>query len=356
MQGPWQHGAVNDAVALAQKLGMLLEGGRRVATYKLATLLALLDACAEAVPTPGPDDAVDVSILELADRVIDLYWLQVRDYGAVGVLRQSSQPRAIILAEVAALHALAAERRLRVPAALRSFEPDRYAQHRRKIARTLAREPLRALQTPSGAGDVRVPFLYEDSWLHKSVSARELEARDWRLELLPGVADGLVRLGGLLRPVIEGAWTEDVARHNRLGTEHEQLTGFLFGVERSSLLRAARELQEIEGRDCFYCGHRIAGNGQVDHFLPWARVPFNGLANLVLADARCNGSKSDHLASIEHRERWSARDRYALESAGEAVRWPAEWERAEALARGLYARLPAGTPLWRAPGVWDLTR
>jgi len=31
-----------------------------------------------------------VSILELADRVIDLYWPQVRMYGERGMLRQST--------------------------------------------------------------------------------------------------------------------------------------------------------------------------------------------------------------------------------------------------------------------------
>lgn len=91
---------VTDAVVLAQRLAALLEGGRQVATYKPATLLALRDACAEATPTPGPADGLSVSILDLADRVIDLYWPQVRVFGERGVLRQSSPERAIIVDEV----------------------------------------------------------------------------------------------------------------------------------------------------------------------------------------------------------------------------------------------------------------
>jgi 5-methylcytosine-specific restriction endonuclease McrA len=347
--------SLTDPVLLAQRLAALLEGGRRVATYKLATLLALLDACAEASPTPGPDDAVAVSILDLADRVIELYWPQVRTYGDHGVLRQSTQSRALILTEVMTLQARAAQLGARTTGGLQRLDPESYQGARHRVALTLARQPLPALQTPSGVTQAHVPFLYDDSWLGYSISRSTLAARAWTLELLPGVADGLVRLGGLLRPVVERAWIDDVARHNHLAPEHELLTGFLFGAERSSLLRAAAVLRELEGSRCFYCGTAVGAGAQVDHFLPWARVPFNGLANLVLTDARCNGSKSDSLASLEHRARWLDRDRTALEQAGDDLRWPAEWERGQRIAQGLYARLPTGTPLWQAVGTYALS-
>ena len=343
---------MTDAVLLAQQLAALLEGGRRVATYKLATLLALLDACAEATPTPGPQDSISVSILELADRVIDLYWPQVRTYGDHGVLRQSTQDRAIIVDEVRLLHTRADELGCRTAAALRQLDPVTCERSRAKVALTLSHQPLTALQTPLGAGDVRAPFLYDDGWLHYSLSTKALEARGWQLPLFPGVADGLVRLGGLLRPVIERAWIEDVSRHNQIDTEHELLTSFLFGADRSSLLKAATALREIEGGSCFYCGSAVGPSAQVDHFLPWSRVPFDGLANLVLADARCNGAKSDSLASSSLRQRWSLRDRASLEQADAEMRWPTEWERSQRLAQGLYARVPPGTPLWHAVGVY----
>lgn len=72
---------MQDAVELAQRVASLLDGGRRVATYKLALLLALIDACAE---LEQPQDEQPVSILELADRIIDLYWPQVRTYDERG--------------------------------------------------------------------------------------------------------------------------------------------------------------------------------------------------------------------------------------------------------------------------------
>lgn len=340
-----------DAVLLAQRLAGLLDG-RRVATYKLATLLSLLDACAEVAPAPGPDDAVDVSILDLADRVIDLYWRQVRTYGEHGVLRQSTQERAVVVDQVRVLRERAVRLGCRTTAALRALDPSTWDSARVTVALTLARQPLPALQTPLDMGAVRNPFLYDDSWLGPSISPRRLPERDWLLPLFPGVADGLVRLGSLVRPVVERSWIEDVSRHNRLDTEHELLTAFLFGADRSSLLRAATALRDVEGSACFYCGARLGNAAQVDHFLPWSRVPFDGLANLVLADRRCNGAKSDSLASPDLRQRWSRRDRPGLEAAGQELRWPTEWERSQRLAQGLYARTPPGTPLWHAVGVY----
>lgn len=339
---------MTDPIELAQRLGGLLEDGRRVATYKLATLLAMLDACAEAEIPPQRDEAFTLSILDLADRVIDLYWPQVRPYADVAVLRQSTQDRAIILQEVAALRGLGPN-----PGAVR--EHPSYARVRRKIAHTLARQPLPALQTPGGQTFARTAFLYDDSWLSYNVTLTELDARDWALELLPGVADGLVRLSTLVRPVIERAWAKDVARLNHLDREYQDLPLFLFGAERSSLVRAAAALRELEGPRCFYCRETIPGTAQVDHFLPWARVPFNGLANLVLTDSRCNGAKSDTLAAPVHRQRWERRDRDGLEQLGADLRWPAEWERSQRIARGLYTRLPSGTPLWEAVKVYQLS-
>ena len=66
-----------DPLALGQQLMSVLEGGRRTATYKLATLLALLNYAVENTPV-DPDAAVSVDLDDLAERVIGLYWRQVR--------------------------------------------------------------------------------------------------------------------------------------------------------------------------------------------------------------------------------------------------------------------------------------
>ncbi len=169
------------------------------------------------------------------------------------------------------------------------------------------------------------------------------------------MADGLVRLAGLLRPVIERCWADDVSRLNHLDREHQDLPGFLFGADRSSLVRAANALRELEGSTCFYCRRPVRGAGHVDHFVPWAKVPFNGLANLVLTDSSCNLAKSDSIAARDHPERWQERDRAGLEDVATHIDWPAEWDRSQRIARGIYARLPLGTPLWSSAGVYVLS-
>ena len=51
----------------------------------------------------------------------------------------------------------------------------------------------------------------------------------------------------------------------------------------------AQDLRELQDNRRFYCERRIDGQVEVDHFIPWARHPDNGIENLVVADQRCNG-------------------------------------------------------------------
>ena len=46
---------------------------------------------------------------------------------------------------------------------------------------------------------------------------------------------------------------------------------------------------------------------EIDHFVPWARYPDNGIDNLVVAHRRCNHDKRDFLAAFGHVEKWVAR-------------------------------------------------
>jgi len=158
---------VQDAVELAQRVASLLDNGRRVATYKLALLLALIDACAE---LEQPQDEQPVSILELADRVIDLYWPQVRPYDERGQLRQSTQARSRILVAVTSMRGLGP-----TPSSVRRLVPVPYERARLKVARTLADQPLPALQRPGSA------FLYDDTWLYDGVTRAELDRRGWQV-------------------------------------------------------------------------------------------------------------------------------------------------------------------------------
>jgi hypothetical protein len=84
-----------DALLLGQRVVAILETGLRTATYKLATLMALIDHCIEHLPD-NPRDTLCVPIPDLAHRVLEIYWRQIQPF-AGRELRQSTQPRARIL-------------------------------------------------------------------------------------------------------------------------------------------------------------------------------------------------------------------------------------------------------------------
>jgi 5-methylcytosine-specific restriction endonuclease McrA len=97
-------------------------------------------------------------------------------------------------------------------------------------------------------------------------------------------------------------------RNEALIGEGPDLREFLFGTDRSALATVRDLLREVDGSRCFYCGGVIRGEPAVDHFVPWARYPLGLGHNYVLADARCNGFKSDRLAAFDHLDRWCARN------------------------------------------------
>lgn len=165
-------------------------------------------------------------------------------------------------------------------------------------------------------------------------------------------AEYLLQLNGLLRPLIHRHWCAMVALLNTL--EDSRLEEFLFGAECIPTVKVRAGLWEIQGKRCFYCSGRVVdpGKGHVDHFIPWARYPDNGIENLVVADVTCNGDKRSSLAAGEHVTRWAAR----LSSGGEVTSqlaelaartgWERHAERTVSVARGIYLALPHSARLW----------
>jgi len=291
----------------------------------LAVLLALLDCCTVGTDASGNAPG-SISTRDLARRVLELYWPQVRDYalpaGGAVVLRQSSQPRAVTVDAV---------RRLRTRAS-----------------------SIRAT-TPASAGRDYPRFLYDDSAFHENVSARQVRATSMRVVLEPEVGDWLVSLAGLLRPLLELHWTREVAKFNGTELVEDRLRDFLFGSERENLARLRPGLLEAQAGRCFYCGERLStGQVDVDHFVPWSRVPNDGLQNLVLADRRCNSSKRDHWADLPLLTTWAGRPQVVLQQVADDVGWPLRQLESRRIARGLYARLPEGTHLWQQSGVFSV--
>ena len=70
---------VADPLFLGQRVVAILETGQRDATYKLATLMAIIEHCIENLPERS-DDPLRVEISDLAHRVLAIYWQQVRPF------------------------------------------------------------------------------------------------------------------------------------------------------------------------------------------------------------------------------------------------------------------------------------
>ena len=285
----------------------ILETGLRTATYKLATLMALIEHCIENMPE-HPDDMLQVPIPELAHRVLEIYWQQVRPFDG-HELRQSTQPRARILIATNDVTCGVGPRRA-VRSTSRGCVLRRHTSARSTRSRC-ASPSSRCIGCRSCPGSsTSDPFLYDDSFLHDQVSRSTLRAHGDAIELKPGVAHGLARLAGLLKPALEIMWVEDVRRMNKfLDAEVPDVAGHLFGRERTALAAVREPFKEAFGPHCFYCGTHLPANNPIDHVLPWSLVGIDGLSNLVLACARCNGDKSGALPAVTIVDRVLRRER-----------------------------------------------
>lgn len=345
-------------VEWTQLLLNLVDEGRRVATYKLAVLLGLIDACV-LDSDAGGNAPTSISTEVLAQRVIELYWPQVRAHPdappEAPVLRQTSGRRAVTVDAIRDLREAAEEVKAHSVAAARQAVPSVYERTLAAVQLNLVRMPLGKLQRPLAyreGSDLDYPrFLYDDSPFNERATPSQLPLV---IELQAGVGTRLVRLAGLLRPLIQLHWTREVARRNRSVLTEDGLHRFLFGTERVALRPVRKTLIDMQDGTCFYCCSELEERVEIDHFVPWSRLPVDGLANLVAAHARCNNSKRDHFADLELLGRWARRDLHQLDAEGCEVGWPAEVAASRSAARTLYAHLPTSTALWTAPGVFTM--
>lgn len=334
-----------DPLLLGQRVVAILETGLRTATYKLATLMALIEHCIEHHPE-RPGDGLRVPIPDLARRVMEIYWRQVLPFDGHD-LRQSTQPRARILLAVNALRAAAASGPGALSMDIASLRvPDAYQRAIDDVTLCLAQQPLHRLQKLPGSS-ASDPFLYDDSFLHDQVSRSTLRSCGDAIELKPGVAYGLSRLAGLLKPALEIMWVEDVRRMNKfLDADVPDVAGHLFGRERTALAAVRQPFKDAFGPHCFYCGTHLPADNPIDHVLPWSLVGIDGLTNLVLACVRCNGDKGGALPAVSIVDRVLERDRGRLDQIADELQWPTQRERVVAAARGIYRGQPDGMPTW----------
>jgi len=224
-----------DPLLLGQRVVAILETGQRDATYKLATLMALIEHCIENLPD-RPTDSLRVPIPDLAHRVLAIYWRQVRLFEGHELVQRRTGRRARITDATKELRSAAGAGNSALSLEVAMMRaPEAYRRAIDKIVIALAKQPLPRLQKLPGS-KISDPFLYDDSFLGENVSRRTLREHGDAIVLEPGVAHGLARLAGLLRPALEIMWVDDVRQMNKfLDAEVPDVTGHLFGRERTTL-------------------------------------------------------------------------------------------------------------------------
>lgn len=339
-------------MVFAQRLVALLESGRRVSTYKLATVTAIVDVCLE--NSAADDETLAIPVQELAHRVVAYYWPQVRPYLEHGRLSQNEQSGQSIPVQVALTRDQLIIKRIRTAEGAREREDPDYLRLVRRVELTLAQQPLTHLQTTPARGAVlgRQDFIFDATGLHKKMTRAELDAHG-PVVLRPGAARSFRELAPLLKPMIEMLWVADVVQLNRSYLETDDIAGFLFGVDRTALTGLTPHLRDLQNNRCFYCDKPLPGAAHVDHVLPWSKIPIDGVANLVLADPRCNLAKLASLPVVEHVTRATSRSKADLDETARRSRLPVLLERTRRAASGIYGTLPAGSPLWQAPGHYE---
>lgn len=347
-------GAERGALGIAESVIELLDEGRYQATYKYALLVALLDLCMECTSRTGiPPQAVTTR--QVADKIVELYWPHATPYEGKRVLRQGggrdSQAKIVgAIVKFRGGHAQDPD----VPVfRARHEHPDRFERLVCFVEWKLIEMPIPRLQK---LGREENRFLYDYAWnadvKQGEVSAyqREQTGSSFNNQLLlqPGVAEHLVRLNGLLRPLLHREWARKVTSLNNLA--EAKLDAFLFGATRVALNPVRAPLSSLQDDRCFYCDGRLKTDApDVDHFIPWTRYPDNGIHNLVVAHAPCNNHKRAFLAAASHVERWAERSRLQsdeLEAIAADAGWAGDFQRSRGVAVSIYSRLPQDAHLW----------
>ena len=324
--------------------------------------MALMDLCARNCGDDGRAPSV-LYTRDIAEQVAAIYWPQVMDYRAPGAsdviaLNQITLPKAAIVAAVRRFRELAGAAGATSLQLARRRLPGDYQQMIDNVEVTVAAQPLPRLQTV-GATDTNFPFLYDLTWgprAHFTVTRlRAAGPRGPEVPLRPGAGDELVRLGPLIRPLIEVHWTRMVAQLNNIARAEEDLHQHLFGSERLHTPGPLRDgIADLQSGQCFYCHDRLGIRSHADHFIPRVRSGIDAVENLVLADADCNGDKSDLLPAAPLVAEWSSRNtRHAgvLAQLANDSRWETDPAGTHAVARSIYRHLPVGvTPAWFGRG------
>jgi hypothetical protein len=350
------------AIAFAEQCLSLLDEASYNTTYKFAVLLALMDLVVEKASRDG-NLATTLTTRQLAEKVIENYWHHVLSYPALN--HQPLQGKSGQAEIISRIYKFRESTSFSSLFFVRQRCLSQYKKLVNQVEKKLIEMPLPRLQY---FGKQELRFIYDISWsLKEPVSLKQVTAYqarkssdfDNRIHLKPNVADYLVNLSGLLRPMIQRSWALQVAKMNKL--EESKLQDFLFGRARNAIHKFASPLGELQNNRCFYCEgafkNQATKKPEVDHFIPWARYPNDALANFVLAHSNCNNSKSDHFAATGHLDKWVHRNQSPSELAQlNIIAANESWELLDqssiSIAHTLYSRLPFDAELWQGLGVF----
>lgn len=295
--------SAENQIAFIHSIQRILSDGQFVASYKFALLHALADLSTTHTGDEAPDGSLELPIRDIAERFIELYWLQARQYRTRRstseiygrILSQNTGKQAAVLNRVSDLRDLAGS------SVWRARRVSEWSKIVGRVARTVIEQPLWRLQV---VGRVVVDDLYAHSGSSSAIVLR------------PGIAYCFRTYRDLVVDLVRGSWIRHVRNLNAdLLQDVEDLPSFLFGSSRESLAAYRPILEETHKDECFYCGGRFKGSFEVDHFVPWSRSPVDLGHNFVPAHSTCNSHKSDHLASLEHLRNWRERN----ETFGESI-------------------------------------
>lgn len=348
-----------DPITLAEKVIGLLDSTKYVATYKWASLDAIIQLISESISDSG-DAPVSIAAKKVGTRVMEIYWQQSVPFtfdlsGKPIFLSQSSTGKNLDIPQIISKYRTTKN----LTAKNDSLDTQRQVDQigvealEQEIQARVIGQPLSKLQRfGNGSNSVEDRFLYDFSWKdEESFGKIHKKGFDDSIRFRPGVAEGLLRIQSLLRPYLENLWIQKVADRNRDITDAASLEEFLFGSKRTGHARIRPYLVSLQNNECFYCEKVFAGQIEVDHFLPHSKHRNEALDNLLATCRTCNGSKSDSYVSIRHLIKWVNRFLPGpisdeLDSIADTTGYLRKPVETLNVARSVYCFKPEGLPLW----------
>lgn len=292
--------SAEDQIVFLQQIQRLFSEGDFSATYKFALLLALAELAVEFGDDSG--STLDLPMRQVGEKFAELYWRQVTPYSSgesEEILHQNYGAQAAIITPLKHLY------RETGGQWSKARHQDQWDEAMRAVTATVRNMPLKYLQNFGSKTEL---FLYD------------YPCPPGLVRLKPGVAFNLRRYQGLIQELARSGWVQHIRKNDRnraiLG-QKDDLESFMFGASRASLAAVSAILLPIQDNRCFYCNERLRNDGEVDHFIPWARYPRDTAHNFVLAHRGCNNDKRAMLAAKRHLDHWLNRfEHFGNEIAG----------------------------------------